>query len=235
VASPVARRGGSGECDGIPLARARACVGGSVAGSCRRRVARIVFVTTAVAVGIGYSLLLPFAFTQRISFANWGFLDARYVRFSIAFALGLAWVVALQVQGARRVASAAVGRPAGRTGPFGALAAVVSVLPEPAVLQPHPADGDRRARPLGDRPVDDDRAVAALLRDQGEPGARGRARAAARELSVVDAQTRPRGVSERRVLPDSALTARGRAGAGRALAATRPIDILAGDTAPREP
>jgi hypothetical protein len=51
------------------------------------------------------------------------------VLFSVAFAVGLAWLVTLQVHAVRRVASAAGGRPAGRTGPFGALAAVLSVLP----------------------------------------------------------------------------------------------------------
>jgi hypothetical protein len=94
------------------------------------RAGRLVFAVTTLLVGLGYSLLLPFASTQRISFANWDYLDARYVLFSVAFALGLGWLVTLQVHAARRIASNAAGdQPAGRTGPLGAFAAVISVLP----------------------------------------------------------------------------------------------------------
>jgi hypothetical protein len=95
------------------------------------RVDRVVFAITAVLVGFGYSLLLPFAYTQRITFANWSYLDARYVAFSVAFAVGLGWLITLQVHAVRHVSRVAAGEraAAGRTGPLGALAAVVSVLP----------------------------------------------------------------------------------------------------------
>jgi hypothetical protein len=94
------------------------------------RLDRLVFAVTALLVGLGYSLLLPFAFTQRISFVNWDYLDARYVLFSVAFALALGWLMTLQVHAVRRVAGNAGGeRSAGRTGPLGAIAAVLSVLP----------------------------------------------------------------------------------------------------------
>jgi hypothetical protein len=94
------------------------------------RPSRLLFALTALLVAVGYSLLLPFAYTQRISLANWDYLDARYVLFSIAFALGLAWLVTLQVHAVRRISRISAGkRPAGRTGPLGALAAVISVLP----------------------------------------------------------------------------------------------------------
>jgi hypothetical protein len=94
------------------------------------RADRMVFALTALLVGLGYSLLLPFAYTQRLTFANWDYLDVRYVLFSIAFALGLGWLVTLQVHAVRRIAAPAAGNPsAGRTGPLGALAAVISVLP----------------------------------------------------------------------------------------------------------
>jgi hypothetical protein len=94
------------------------------------RIDRAVFVTTGVLVAFGYSLLLPFAFTQRISFANWRYLDARYIMFTVAFALGIAWLLTLQIHAVRRIARAAAGeRGVGRTGPLGFLAAVVSVLP----------------------------------------------------------------------------------------------------------
>ncbi|HLH64859.1 MAG TPA: hypothetical protein VKV27_04110 [Solirubrobacteraceae bacterium] len=94
------------------------------------RIDRAVFATSVVLVGFGYSLLLPYAYTQRISLANWSFLDTRYVAFTVAFAVGLAWLITLQVHAVRRVARVAAGeRLARRTGPAGALAAVVSVLP----------------------------------------------------------------------------------------------------------
>jgi hypothetical protein len=94
------------------------------------RVNRLVFAVTALLVGLGYSLLLPFGYTQRISVANWDYLDARYVLFSVAFSLGLGWLVTLQVHAVRRISRATAGRrPAGRTGPLGVLAALISVLP----------------------------------------------------------------------------------------------------------
>ena len=95
------------------------------------RVARTVFAVAALLIAVGYSLLLPFAYTQRIELANWNYLNARYVVFSVAFAVGLAWLVALQVYAVRRAAAAAGGsaQPAGRTGPLAGLAAVASVLP----------------------------------------------------------------------------------------------------------
>jgi hypothetical protein len=91
---------------------------------------RAVFMTSAVLVAFSYSLLLPFAFTQRISFANWRYLDARYIIFTFVFALGIAWLLTLQIHAVRRIARPTTGeRAAGRTGPLGFLAAVISVLP----------------------------------------------------------------------------------------------------------
>ena len=93
------------------------------------RVSRVVFAVTAVGAGLGYSVLLPFDFTQRVSFANWRYFGPRYAGFTVVLALGLAWVVTLQVYAMRRIARGApVGRPR-RSGPLGALAAVVSLLP----------------------------------------------------------------------------------------------------------
>ena len=94
------------------------------------RIDRAVFAATAALGGFGYSILLPFDYTQRISFANWQYFGPRYAAFTAAFALGLAWVVTLQVHAMRRIARTAApsGRPR-RAGPAGALAAVVSLLP----------------------------------------------------------------------------------------------------------
>jgi len=75
----------------------------------RDRTDRAVFAVSVVVVGFGYSLLLPYAFTQRLSLANWSYLDARYVAFTVAFALGLGWLMTLQVHAVRRLTRAAAG------------------------------------------------------------------------------------------------------------------------------
>jgi hypothetical protein len=93
------------------------------------RVDRIVFAAVAAVAGFGYSVLLPFDYTQRVSFANWQYFGPRYAAFTVAFALGLAWVVTLQAHAMRRIArNATAGRPR-RGGPAGVLAAMVSLLP----------------------------------------------------------------------------------------------------------
>jgi hypothetical protein len=97
----------------------------------RDRVNRVVFAAVAAAAGFGYSVLLPFDYTQRVSLANWQYFGPRYAAFAAGFALGLAWLVTLQVHAMRRIARSASARP-GRTrrgGPAGAVAAVVSLLP----------------------------------------------------------------------------------------------------------
>ena len=35
------------------------------------RVNQVVFATVALMVGVGYSVMLPYAYTQRVSFRNW--------------------------------------------------------------------------------------------------------------------------------------------------------------------
>ncbi len=95
------------------------------------RVDRVVFAAVAAATGFGYSVLLPFGYTQRVSFVNWQYFGPRYAAFTVAFAAGLAWVVTLQVHAMRRIArsaTAGAGR-ARRGGLAGAAAAVVSLLP----------------------------------------------------------------------------------------------------------
>jgi len=90
-----------------------------------------VFVAAAAVAGFGYAVLLPFDYTQRVSFANWQYFGPRYAAFTAGFALGLAWLVTLQVHAMRRIAGTARAGAAGprRGGLAGALAAVVSLLP----------------------------------------------------------------------------------------------------------
>src|SRR5215472_5701133 len=93
------------------------------------RVDQVVFAAVAAAAGFGYSVLLPFDYTQRVSLANWQYFGPRYAAFTAGFALGLAWVVTLQVHAMRRIArNTRAGRPR-RGGPAGAAAEVVSLLP----------------------------------------------------------------------------------------------------------
>jgi hypothetical protein len=97
-------------------------------------VSLAVFAVSVVAVGFLYSLLLPFAYTQQFSFTNWQYLNARYVMFSCGFALGMSWVVTLQVYSLRQVAkgssrSVRVDQSPSRSGPIGWVAALVSFLP----------------------------------------------------------------------------------------------------------
>ncbi len=87
-----------------------------------------VFAAVALLVGLAYSVLLPFDYTQRLSLANWAYMDGRYVFFALAFGLGLAWVVTLQVHALRRLGRQA-GRPPRAAGPLGALAGLVALLP----------------------------------------------------------------------------------------------------------
>jgi hypothetical protein len=94
------------------------------------RVNRVVFAAVAAVAALGYSVLLPFDYTQRVSFANWQYFGPRYAAFTAAFALGLAWVVTLQVHAMRRITrTARRGTGRRRGGLAGALAAVVSLLP----------------------------------------------------------------------------------------------------------
>lgn len=92
------------------------------------RVSQVLFVTVALAAGVAYSVLLPFDFTLRISLANWQFFSLRYALFAIGLALGLAWLVTLQIYATRRIARRAAGRWRGGE-MTGAAGAVISLLP----------------------------------------------------------------------------------------------------------
>jgi hypothetical protein len=90
-------------------------------------VDRIVFAAAAVPAGLGYSVLLPFDFTQRVSLENWQYFGPRYGLFTAGFAAGLAWLVTLQVHAVRKVARSRAGSRRG--GLAGAVAGAVSLLP----------------------------------------------------------------------------------------------------------
>lgn len=90
----------------------------------RDRTNQLVFLLTVLAVGVLYSVLLPFEATQRVSWANWGYLDARLIVWIVLLSVGMASVVVIEVHALRQVA----GRR-GRQGALGGAGLVASLLP----------------------------------------------------------------------------------------------------------
>lgn len=97
-------------------------VHGVIADLARRPGYQATFVLIAVAVALGYSVLLPFQFTQRFTFTNWRYLTPRLTLFSIALGLGMAGLITVQVYAIRRITRA-------RGTSVGGLAALASVAP----------------------------------------------------------------------------------------------------------
>jgi hypothetical protein len=85
---------------------------------------KVAFVLVALGVVFLYTLLLPFDFTQRLEFANWNYLDASLVVWSVVLGLAMSLVVVIQVYATRRVVEAKVA-----SGAASGLALVVSLLP----------------------------------------------------------------------------------------------------------
>lgn len=85
---------------------------------------RYGFAITAAVVIVGYTILLPFDYTQRFSPANWRYLTAGMATWSVTLGLGLAFVLTVQVFAMRRVAAART-----RSAAAGGLAFVASLLP----------------------------------------------------------------------------------------------------------
>ena len=86
------------------------------------RVSQATFVLVSTVVTLLYSLLLPYSFTQRVSFHNWHYLETRLFTFSVAFGLTIGSLITLQVYATRRLIRAP------GTG-MGGTAAGVGVLP----------------------------------------------------------------------------------------------------------
>lgn len=94
---------------------------GEVLGSPGRRAG---FVVAAAAVALLYTILLPFNYTQRFELANWHYLDASLLAWSIVLGVGMALVVCVQVYAIRRVA-----RARAAAGAAGGVAVVASLAP----------------------------------------------------------------------------------------------------------
>ncbi len=87
---------------------------------------RVTFGVLAVLISTAYTLLLPFAFTQRFSLHNWQFLTTRLLVFAIALGIGMAVVLTVQIYAVRRAVAA---RRAAGDSTLSGVALIVSVLP----------------------------------------------------------------------------------------------------------
>jgi len=102
------------------------------AGSVRAALAEVLgtpgrvagFLVAAGVVACAYSLLLPFASTQRLAWSNWDYLTAPLVAWSVALGVAMGLVVSVQVRAVRRVVAARAA-----AGAVGGLAFVASLLP----------------------------------------------------------------------------------------------------------
>lgn len=81
-----------------------------------------VFAVLAAGVTLLYTLLPPFEFTQRFSFANWAFLTLPLGAWSVALGLGMAFVLTVQFSALRQLAAA-------RSTTLTGVALVASLLP----------------------------------------------------------------------------------------------------------
>lgn len=79
--------------------RIRAVIGYIVA----RPRYRVLFLASTELVAVLYSILLPFQYTQRLSLANWQYLNGELALFSVVFGLLLGAIVTLQGYGAGQV------------------------------------------------------------------------------------------------------------------------------------
>jgi len=82
------------------------------------------FVGSAGGFGFLYSLLLPFDYTQRFELANWHYLSARLVAWSVVLGLGMGLVMSIELYALRRAARARAG-----VGATGGLAFLASLAP----------------------------------------------------------------------------------------------------------
>lgn len=90
------------------------------------RASRVTFLALAALITTAYTVVLPFAFTQRLSLANWHFLTGRLLLFAVALGTGMALVLTVQIYAIRRAVAA---RRLAGGGALGGLALTVSLLP----------------------------------------------------------------------------------------------------------
>lgn len=69
-------------------------------------VGRTTVVVVAMVFAAAYSLLLPFDFTQQLSFGNWAYLDPYLVAWSLVLGILMGLLITIQVRAMKEVASA---------------------------------------------------------------------------------------------------------------------------------
>lgn len=82
---------------------------------------KMLMVLLTVAISFLYTILLPFEFTQRLSFANWYYLTPYLFGWSILIGVGMALVIVLQVYAMRVIGSS-------KSGALGGFAFIGSIL-----------------------------------------------------------------------------------------------------------
>ena len=92
----------------------------------RTRSCRVLFVIVFASGAFTYSILLPFKYTQHLSFSNLNYLDFRLAAFSIAYGLAFGTVVTLQVYTFSKFTS--VGRKSGAATTLSTAASLLSCL-----------------------------------------------------------------------------------------------------------
>lgn len=92
----------------------------------RCRSFQVLFTVITVIVGIIYSLLLPFKYTQQVSFINWDYLSPRSIAFSIAYGLAFGGMATLQLYTINQRLSAA--KKSGPTTTLGIAASTLTCL-----------------------------------------------------------------------------------------------------------
>jgi uncharacterized membrane protein len=100
----------------------RATLRSSCAAVLGSRGRRLGFVSTATALSLGYTILLPFKFTQRVSLDNWQYLSGYLLAWSVLLGSALAFVLVVQVYAIRQVT-------VGRSTAFGGAVSLASLLP----------------------------------------------------------------------------------------------------------
>lgn len=86
------------------------------------RTNQIIFIALTAVISILYTILLPFGFTQRFSFANWQYLDPYLSAWSVLMGAGMSLVIVLQIHSMRRIRST-------QTSVIGGFAFIGSILP----------------------------------------------------------------------------------------------------------
>lgn len=119
----VPARAGSGMGQARPVSAGRVVT--AVAG---HRGYQAVFAGLAAVVTLAYTVLLPFAYTQRVSFANWAYLNPYFGGFAAALGLAIAGVVTLQVVAVRQALAARRAAGGAALGGVGLLASLAPSL-----------------------------------------------------------------------------------------------------------